>query len=51
VPTPKLGLVLTGVEPAAETRYGGYFAVDDAPEDEAAVAATARRFARFGRSR
>ncbi len=51
VPTPRLGLVLTGVEPAAETRYGGYFPVDETPEDKAATATTARRFARFGRSR
>jgi len=49
VPTVKLGLVLTGVEPAGDEIYGGYFQVDD-PEDDAA-APSARRFARFGRSR
>jgi len=51
LPTAKLGLVLTGVDPVAERLYGGYFGLDDAPEDDGAAAPPTRRFARFGRVR
>lgn len=51
MPTPRLGLVLTGIEPAAETRYGGYFEVDEEPAKDRSTSASARRFARFGRVR
>ena len=52
LPTAQLGLVLTGLDPVTEMRYGGYFALDDALDDDGAVSPPAtRRFTRFGRVR
>jgi len=51
IPTKPLGLVLTGVDPVAESLYGGYFQLDDTPEDERTAAPATRRRTRFGRVR